>query len=429
MRSLSIALVLATLITPLRAQAFSWSGQLRSSTDSYSYHLRPPTKDVSPYLTLEAQTKNKWRKSLRFQSKLSVLSNPLSQGSPEQFYVDLPEGFLEYKSSELKLRAGMDVVNWGMVDVSSPSDVVNSTAIFHPLRSPHRGAPMLEAIWDQETFGLHAIYIPIQQRPLLPSVDSRWLPRQLLLNLEVENNRIALPETMEYRFDAPENLDRALNNNFGFKFSSHLDRLDLQLIHFEGVFSTAQVRGTKIQLEAATNPLRLVSPLHLSAVAFRVRETGVGLAWATDEFIVRAESVYQHTISEDPILQPWRWSNVLAFESKLDVGTSTINWLAQFYYYVNPRAADNFISSSYRLFDRTILFGARWNYSDDLLIQASALYETQQSGLFAMLGFEQKLTEVMKWGMSWRDFSAGREGLLKTFERNDHANLDLIYYF
>jgi len=46
-----------------------------------------------------------------------------------------------------------------------------------------------------------------------------------------------------------------------------------------------------------------------------------------------------------------------------------------------------------------------------------------------MAGFDQRLSDSLKWSVSWRDFSAGRDGLIKTYERNDHAGMDLIYYF
>ncbi len=123
------------------------------------------------------------------------------------------------------------------------------------------------------------------------------------------------------------------------------------------------------------------------------------------------------------------WSNVLAMETTLDLGTTSMIWLAQYYHTVNPREADNFISSSYRLFDRTAVVGARWAWSEKLTFTGSVLYETQSAGVFATLGFEQKLSDKLRWGLSWRDFSAREEGLIKTFDRNDHAALDLTYYF
>jgi hypothetical protein len=46
-----------------------------------------------------------------------------------------------------------------------------------------------------------------------------------------------------------------------------------------------------------------------------------------------------------------------------------------------------------------------------------------------MAGFEQKLSDVLRWGIGWRDFSAEADGLLKTYDKNDHANLEMVYFF
>ncbi|HMN69324.1 MAG TPA: hypothetical protein PKC28_12355, partial [Bdellovibrionales bacterium] len=132
---------------------------------------------------------------------------------------------------------------------------------------------------------------------------------------------------------------------------------------------------------------------------------------------------------EDPLLQPWSWGNVLALETNVAFGEHTATVLAQYYYTENPQAPDNQISSSYRLFDRTGLIGARVPWSEELLITGSVLYESRTQGVFWMLGFENKLSDVLRWGIAYRDLSASRDGLLKTYDKNDHAVLDLTYFF
>jgi hypothetical protein len=407
-----------------------FSGQLRSTTDDYPAHLGAPTEDVIPYLSVDLNEKLKISKSLRFQARAYGLTNMEARKSPENMYGDLPEGFFEYKISQLKFRAGMDTINWGVVDVNSPSDVVNPTVLFQPLRTFKRGAPMAEVQWAGESFGFHAIYIPVQQRPLLPSPDSRWLPRQFLVNLQADNTRINLPKFIDYNYLPTETLDHALQNNYGLKLNSHVGGLDLQVTHFQGVAPSPKVRA---RINVTTSPgdpdAEALSPIAIAPVDYLIRTTGFGAVWAREKWIWRAETAYQATVSKDDLLQPWIWTSVLAAETNMDLGSTTVTWLAQYYYAKNPREADNFISSAYRLFDDTAVLGARWAASDMVTITVSGLYEFPQRGLFAQIGFEQKLSDVLKWGLSWKDFSAQRDGLLRTFDKNDHATLDLTYYF
>lgn len=402
----------------------SVSGQLKSSTDIYAQKLGEPTDTVVPYLNLDLNGKEKISKKWRLQWQASVVSNPKSQTAPEKLFPDVKEAFIQYKESPLELRAGYNTVNWGVVDISSPSDVINPSAFFHPLRISKRGSPMIEAQIQEDNWSLHAIYIPRQQKAALPSADSRWLPRKFIINEQVQGIKILLPDFFEYQIDSSQELDHALDHNSGLRFTAHVGSFDLSLMHFEGAAPQPKVKPI-----INMNANEVQSPVLLRPIYYRIETTGLGVVLAQESFILRMESAYQHTISDSPLVQPWSWSNVVGIETNVDIGSTTATVLAQYYYTKNPQSPDNMISSNYRLFDRTVMIGTRWAYSDELLFTASALAETTTSGFFLMASFEQKLGENLKWGAGWRDFSASKDGLLKTFDRNDHANIEIIYYF
>lgn len=406
-------------------QAANITGQLKSTTDDYPTHFGPPTEDLVPYLTFELSGKHKFRNSLRAQWKIFALTNTSSKYSPEKLYGDVPEGYLEYKVGESKFRAGQNTVNWGVVDVASPSDVVNTSAVFHPLRATKQGAPIVEMVSGPETFNLDLIYIPVQRPPQLPSQDSRWLPREFLINIQDQTlGRIEIPKFLQYEYRKSETFDDALHNNYGAKLASHLGSWDFQITHFEGVANSAKIHPI---IDLDFNVAR--SPIYLAPLYYRVRTTGFGFVWAREKWIYRGETAYQHTISQDKLLQPWSWASVLAVETNVDMGTTTVTLLAQAYYTKNPQAADNLASSSYRIFDRTGVLGARWAYSENLTFTLSALYETEADGLFAMAAFDNKITDHLRWGLGWKNFSAQRDGLIKTYEKNSHGTMDLTYFF
>lgn len=417
----------------------SFSGTFKSSTDYYPDDLGEPTSTFSPYLILDANGKNKFTKKFRFQWRAYALANPESKDSPEKAYWDIPEAFVEIKaSSATRVRFGMNTVNWGVTDLSSPSDVVNPSAFFHPMRIVKRGSPMVELDYDKEVIGVHALYIPRQRRSVLPSDDSRWLPRQFLVNVTTEAGTIDVPKFLEYDIEGDEIMDNgskrnnlttnALDHNAGLRLSSHLGSLDLYAMHFEGAAPQPKLRPS-ITIVSGSPNFVAQSPIKLTPIFYRVRTSSAGFVYAAEKIILRAESAYQHTINKDPLLQPWMWSSVAAAETTLNLGRTSMILLTQFYYTVNPQAPDNLISSSYRLFDRTGVLGARWAWSDQLTFTGSLLFEANTKGIFALLGFERKISDSLRWGLSWRDFSAPEEGLIKTYDRNDHATLDLTYYF
>lgn len=424
--------------------ALAITGSLKSSTDFYQQKLGRPTDELVPFGQLELNDRHKFSKRFRFQWKFVALGN-FEAAKPEdneerlaseQSFLDLPEAFFQYKNGASEFRLGMNTVNWGVVDISSPSNVVNTSAFLHPLRLPKRGSPMVEWQWDKETFGISMLYIPRQPRAVLPARDSRWLPRDVLTNMPVsittdELGTVLLPDELRYSYLADRELDHARDHNYGVKLKSRLGSFDFQLTYFEGMSQLPKIR---LQATISSNPDGSWSAdpdIGLGQVFYKVRNSGFGMVYAADRAIFRVETNYQHTLSSvtNQGIHPWVWSSVLGVETNFDLGTSSLTILAQYYHTEIPTKADNLISSSYRLFDRTGVLGLRWPVNDSWLLSASTFIETQTQGLFWTAGVENKISDALKMAVSWRDFSAEKVGLIKTFDKNDHANLELTYFF
>lgn len=439
-----LALVLAIV---LPAGAASFSGTLKSSTDNYMQDLGEPTTTLVPYLSAELAGKHKFSKRLRTQWKLSVLSNleAKSAGATEelplneQTFADIPEAYVERKWGSNKLRLGMNTVNWGVVDGYSPSNVINTSAYFHPLRTPKRGSPMVELESGGESLSVHGLYIPRQPRAVLPAANSRWLPQDVLVNLSTALPAIRLPDRLDYTFGSEFELEgdgaKARDHNYGARLQSHVGSWDFQLTHFDGASPFPKIRPTLV-INSVGNEFVADPAIRLDPVTYRVRNSGAGITYAGENWIYRLEGAYTHVESmgykENSVgfgLYPWSWTAVAGVETNFDIGRNSLTVLAQYYHSEVPIPADNYISSSYRLFDRTGVFGLRYPMSDKLMLSGSAMIETKTHGLFWTAGFEQKLKDALKWGLSWRDFSAQEDGLLKTFDKNDHVTLDLAYFF
>jgi hypothetical protein len=435
------------LFTLSIAFSTSWgagvSGSLRSSTDQYAQSLGEPTETLIPYGQLEIASKHKFTKRVRTQWKLFAMGNFEAEGEGstekapfnEQAFVDLPEAYLEGKFGLFKLRAGMNTVNWGVVDGYSPSNVVNTSAYFHPLRSPKRGSPMVETQIGGESLAVHALYIPIQPRAILPATDSRWLPREFLFNLNTALSIVRLADPMEYSYGPEIELSKARQNNFGGKLSSHLGSFDFQITHFDGASPFPKIRPSMVfNFNNATQEWEGASPARLDPVTYRSRTTGAGATYAGENWIYRLEGAYTHVTAKEQELftyglNRYSWTAVAGAETNFEFGRSTMTVLAQYYHSEFPTKADNQLSSSFRLFDRTAVLGVRWPFRENWTANVTGLYETQGGGLFWTAGFEQKLKDALKWGLGWRDFSAREDGLIKTFDKNDHANLDVTYFF
>ncbi|NJL25986.1 MAG: hypothetical protein HC902_13015, partial [Calothrix sp. SM1_5_4] len=108
------------------------------------------------------------------------------------------------------------------------------------------------------SYGLHALYIPRQQSPLLPSADSRWLPRQELLNTSPENPRIVVPAAYEYEYRSEIALDHALDHNWGLRLKARSGPLAVQLTHFDGASPYPKTRPS-IEVSGPSGEKNLLS--------------------------------------------------------------------------------------------------------------------------------------------------------------------------
>lgn len=419
----------------LSQSAFAFSGKLESLTEYFPTDLGGPTNTVTPRLGIELDQDGKMNKQFRYSFKGTFQSNLASKYQPENYFADLYEAYVEYKPNrKFKTIIGWNTVNWGVLDLYSPMDVVNQHTYFDPLNTQKRGAPMVDFEWKPRGWEMSAIYIPFQAKPIFPSNDSRWLPRSSISNVNVnvlnQPATAILPPSPVYDIQSPVTVNSALNHNFGLNLVKHWESFDLHGMYFNGAASTPSFL---LDLNGAFTPpvFNLNNPIVLHPMFYRTETSAIGFTANLGDVILRGESTYIATVHPPDAynISPWMWQNGVALEKNWDLGSTTLTQLVHYYYAKYPNAGSNLPDSGYRLFDNSGMLGFRWAINDEKYFYASILYNFPQQGIFWIAGYSQKLTDALRWDVSWRDISARKDGLLKTYGQNDHAVLDLTYFF
>lgn len=437
MRSLLLTLSLYVLSFACSQGALALSGKLESLTQYFPTDLGKPTDTVIPRVGFELDQDGKTSKKFRYSFKGTFQSNLVSSYQPENYFGDLKEAYGEWKPNRFtKLLLGWNTVNWGVLDIYSPMDVVNQRTYFDPLATEKRGAPMVNLQWNPRGWSFSAIYIPAQAKAIFPANDSRWLPRNSINNVSSDGEMAILPKPLTYDIQDPVTLNHALNNNFGFNLERHWDQLDLHLMYFDGAASTPSftLDDTNATLISAA-PVKIVqlqNPVMLHPLFYRTRTTGFGFSSTVNDVIIRGESAYQDAVTPPAnsySISSWSWQSGIGLEKNWEVGSYTVTQILHYYYGVYPTEQSNLPSSGFRLFDNSVMMGLRWAVTDERFFYGSVLYNVSQQGFFWTLGYQQKLTDALRWDISWRDISASRDGLLKTYDENDHVVMDLVYFF
>lgn len=431
MRWLDVIFIWLLFLATMTAQAFQ--GELRSKTEFYPADLGKPTETIVPRVGLSIEHMEKYSKRLRSSIKGTFEANLVSRNQPENYFADVQEAYIERRGRRTKLRLGWNTLNWGLLDIFSPMDVVNQRAYFYPLDTQKRGAPMLETQWNPRGWEASAVYIPYQSRPVLPSKDSRWLPRTQITNIQTNNGTALLPNQPDYYIGEARHLDRALQHNYGVNIRRQLNGLELRGMYFEGASSSPSMDVQAVSTLVSFVPLitQLSGPIHLHPIYYRTRTSGGGFTGQIGDVIVRGESVYQSSVSApgDQPFSSWSWQHGLGLEKNWEIGGYQVTQLLNYYHGQYPRSASNLPTSGFRLFDETVLMGFRWAVNDETFFYGSGFYNITQAGVFWAVGYQTKIKDTVRWDISWRDISAGKTGLLKTYDKNDHALMELTYFF
>lgn len=411
------------------AAEITWSGEIRSEGHFYIEELPAPTRTTDGILQGTFELDVKFNNRSRMHFKPVVRSNLSTSEKPEQLFLNAQEAYWEIKTEPVKIRLGSNTYHWGVLDGYSTMDVTNGRVLYNPLSSDKRGAPSIHLSSDWDWVQAQALYIPRQARTLFPSADSRWLPREVLINASTAEQTILLPSTFNYFSPGYQELDQALQNNFGVKLDSRWNDFDFSVMYFEGASITPQTRILFSADVVSIDPdiLQARTDIGLIPVYFKQQTSALSTTWTQSAFVLKLESTYSKSSSKDSILPPWSWQNGLGVEIPWNFGEVGTTFLIQTYYGENEDALDNLISSSSRLFDRSVLLGIRCSFSTETTLTSSFLYNYRDESSYGRLQFDHKWSTHWKSSLTLDALQGTANTLLGTYDKNDRAILTLSY--
>ncbi len=418
-------------LTSLTSNAadIKWNGTLSSETFAYFEKATDPTRQVDPILWFKPELDIKWNKRSRFVLKPTVRANPATDESPEQIFFNSSEMYWDLKFNDIRIDIGSNVHNWGILDGYSPLDIVNGRTLFNPLSSDRRGAAMLDVSYSTDSSKFQALYIPKQARTLLPSTDSRWLPREYIVNTSALDETVLLPPTFNYYYPGYIELDHALENNFGAKLSSTFDTMDASFIYFNGMSNNTQVAPTFQADVVQVDPIVLQarSDIGIQPVYYRTETFGASLVWAPSDIIYKLETAYSRTLERQLTLPEWSWQSGLGIEAPLSLGSFSTTNVFQYYYGENKDPAENLVSSSSRIFDRALLLGQRIEWMDGVDSFTSVLYDYENRGYLFIAKLNYLINDNFKASGELNLLDGDDASILGTYKANDRFIINLSY--
>ena len=420
----------------------AFHGDIHGGADlnSIFYHRKVfPTNQILETGRLSLGTTLKPGADFRVKFSPIFQADPFNNSTSERVWSDLPEGYIQYRSSGWVIQAGYNTFTWGVTDGYNPLDVLNARRYQDPLKQEKLGALSLSIKKDVENLSFEAVYIPLQRTSILPGEKSRWLPRQILTTTSIgdgsQSAMLNLPPELDYHFNSRQDRDGALENNLGLRIQINglVQGLDASLVAFNGGSASSPAidvtaSGTLVQLL----PILIIQAdpvVTLTPVYYRKWIYGGSLVYAIEGVIFRAETAITRLISKGPDLLGNAEEFILGIEKPVSIAAHDLTLILQGTYANHSAPISNGVTSLNRIFDRAIIVGARLSLSEKLTLLTSGLLDTQFHEELAHLEWNYNLTDNWKLGISGDAIWGGSDTPFGAFSSNDRMMVSIKTVF
>ncbi|MGP9799597.1 hypothetical protein [Rheinheimera sp. NSM] len=316
------------------------------------------------------------------------------QRDSERNLLDLRQAYWQYVGDGFDIKAGVDIVFWGVTESQHLVDVINQTdAVAHIDGETKLGQPMLN--WNLHGSGgsLALFLLPYFRERSFAGPDGRLRP-PLFINQSQPEYESA---------QAERNLD------FALRWSQRFDALELGLSYFEG-----NNREPLLQPTAQGT----LQPLYL-----HMQQLGLDSLWLSGSWIWKLETIYRKTRRQDFVAATagFEYTHVGLFGSNWDLG-----WIAEYQYDSRGQQAplpgqnDIFIGGRFVVNDAAgteILLGVAQDL-DNGSSQSGKLEASTRLGNSSRLSLD-----------AWFFRAKHSEDPLYLLRRGDFLQLSLDYYF
>ncbi|MEH8019661.1 FimV/HubP family polar landmark protein [Rheinheimera metallidurans] len=214
--------------------------------------------------------------------------------------IDVRQAYWQYAGDGFDVKAGVDIVFWGVTESQHLVDVINQTDLVATIDGETKlGQPMLNWNLYGDAGTLSFYLLPYFRERTLAGVDGRLRP--------------PLPFATEHT--EYESAQAEKNLDFALRWSRQFDELDIALSYFEG--------NNREPLFTPTAQGQL-QPLYL-----QMQQLGLETQLISGSWIWKLEAIYRKTRQQDFIASTlgFEYTQVGLFESSWDVG-----WIAEYQY-------------------------------------------------------------------------------------------------
>lgn len=426
------------------------AGRVRLEESSFFKKQVGAVQQNEASAVFEFEMKNKisdnWR--WRLEPKFRLSSAPKTAST--DFDGDLRDSQLEGKFGSLRLQIGTFIKAWEGTDGLNPMDLATMKNIRDPLAQDNLSSLGFTLAGGEGLLTWDLLYVPRQTLSRLPGEKSAWWPRSNNLPLQRENQILLVPDEPEYELLGREQIDRPLEHNAGLRIQFHGDKWDFSVAGFDGAAQTPLLQpdiiGTVIEASQERTVVQMDNPLRLRPIDYRRRSVAGAFVFTHESWILRLAGRHDQPVGGDSSVPEWldpvafagqistesllpTWSDqwVAGVEKTVTIRDQNVVFLLQASYGQRPESGG--VLSSQDLFDRAVLYGFRWPWSDVTTIQFGGFVETKRGASLNHLQWQRKIDDPSTIEVSVDLIQGPKDTLLGIWSEQSRGSIAYVYQF
>lgn len=417
---------------------FSKSLNLDAQGLFYPYAVSSHTNDSLGIVKGELNTSLRVGRSILVKFRPTGTFDPANKSVSEQYYADVPEGYVQYRhslgdSATSYTQLGWNTFTWGVTDGYNPVDVVNARRYADPLRSEKLGAFAITEKLDFDGFLMEGIFIPKQRRSLLPGAGSRWIPRDIPRELTQDGATYLIPANHSFYFRDDLIYDDALENNFGLRMGLKALGIDMGAYYFHGASAVPatqlRITGTVVSIL----PTQIIDgnpEIGLRPIYYKNNVYGGSMVFPLSDFLFRVEAAYTKPTRTAPKLPVSSFESVFEIEHTIAGEKQSVTLIGLLTYadHQDPQGSQSSTSLT-RMFSRGVALGARYQPMESLLAELFAVLDTKYGGQLFKLESVKTLNDQWKVYAGGEIFAGKNTTPIGVYRKNDRmwAGLRLAF--
>ncbi len=410
------------------------SGRIHFVEDEFYEAQAFPIEHLQNNLSFELESKNKLSDSTR------ILIEPRIQFSSTPGLVDsgidfnTRDSLFEFKSNDFHLQIGSFIKQWEGPDGFNPMDIATVKNYGDPLNTESLGSAGINLSDGSKSFTWDAFYIPWQTHSRLPGENSRWLPRRTPFPLKSNLNTLLLPTQPQLQVMDHQEINFALENNFGLRLQFHGKDWDYSIAAYQGAAQLPFFRVHIVGDLVATLPdnstiTQLRNPIQLLPVEYLRQSFAMGfVSTLSDTWVFRIAGRFDQPIGEDPQLPGPSDQFVGGLEKTYTLSGQTLTLSLQYAYGQTLESPSGVLTIT-DPFKNAFLYGMRYPISDELTMYFGGSWSHLIGATYHRIRFDKKLSDAFTLELGGDLIRGPPENLLGVWSAQSRANLGLAYQF